>query len=260
MKNVLLYYHQRSLISSSEPCILLVLTDITEKVLLEKGISRLDQLNLIGEMAAGIAHEIRNPMTTVYGFLQIAKGSQVSDEFVDLMLDELDRANSIITEFLNLAKNKVSHKKMNHLNAIIEALFPLIQAEAFRSGKEVILQLDQRCTDIFIDEKEIRQLILNIALNGLDAMTMGGKLLIETLDEHQAVILNIRDTGSGISPEVLEKMGTPFFTTKDNGTGLGLAICFSIAKRHGAEVDIDTSQDGTTFSIRFTKNSENGHE
>ena len=244
----------------SEPCILLVLTDITEKVLLEKGISRLDQLNLIGEMAAGIAHEIRNPMTTVYGFLQIAKGSQVSEEFVDLMLDELDRANSIITEFLNLAKNKVSHKKMNHLNAIIEALFPLIQAEAFRSGKEVTLQLDQCCTDIFIDEKEIRQLILNIALNGLDAMTMGGKLLIETLDEQQAVILNIRDTGSGISPEVLEKMGTPFFTTKDNGTGLGLAICFSIAKRHGAEVDIDTSQNGTTFSIRFTKNSENGHE
>ena len=78
--------------------------------------------------------------------------------------------------------------------------------------------------------------------------------------KQQAVILNIRDTGSGISPEVLEKMGTPFFTTKDNGTGLGLAICFSIAKRHGAEVDIDTSQNGTTFSIRFTKNSENGHE
>lgn len=242
----------------SEPCILLVLTDITEKVLLEKGISRLDQLNLIGEMAAGIAHEIRNPMTTVYGFLQIAKGSQVSNEFIDLMLDELDRANSIITEFLNLAKNKVSHKEMNQLNTIIEALFPLIQAEALRSGKQVILQLDQHCGDIFIDEKEIRQLILNIALNGLDAMTSGGILTIETYDEQHAVILNIRDTGTGISPEVLEKMGTPFFTTKDNGTGLGLAICYSIAKRHGADINIDTSQHGTTFSIRFTKNSENG--
>lgn len=240
----------------SESCILLVLTDITEKVLLEKGISRLDQLNLIGEMAAGIAHEIRNPMTTVYGFLQIAKGNPVSNEFIDLMLDELDRANSIITEFLNLAKNKVSHKKLYSLNAIIEALFPLMQAEAIRSGKQVILQLDQQCTDIFIDEKEIRQLILNIALNGLDAMTMGGKLTIETYDEGQAVILTIHDTGPGISPEVLEKMGTPFFTTKDNGTGLGLAICFSIAKRHGTNIDIDTGQNGTTFSIRFTKNGE----
>lgn len=242
----------------SEPCILLVLTDITEKVLLEKGISRLDQLNLIGEMAAGIAHEIRNPMTTVYGFLQIAKGGQVSNEYIDLMLAELDRANSIITEFLNLAKNKVSHKKMYELNAIIESLFPLMQAEALRSGKQVVLQLDPNCTDIFIDEKEIRQLILNIALNGFDAMTSGGKLTIGTYNDEHAVILTIRDTGPGISPEVLEKMGTPFFTTKDNGTGLGLAICFSIAKRHGADINIDTSPNGTTFSIRFTKNSEKG--
>ena len=107
-----------------EPCILFVLTDITERVLFEKELSRLDRLNLIGEMAAGIAHEIRNPMTTVYGFLQIAKGNQVSDEIIELMLDELNRANSIITEFLNLAKNKVSDKKIQNLNTIIEALFP----------------------------------------------------------------------------------------------------------------------------------------
>ena len=176
------------------------------------------------------------------------------------MLDELDRANSIITEFLTLAKNKVSHKELNQLNAIIEALFPLIQAEAIRSGKQVNLQLDPQCTDILIDEKEIRQLILNMALNGLDAMTTGGKLTIGTYDEQEAVILTIQDTGHGISPEVLEKMGTPFFTTKDNGTGLGIAICFSIAKRHGAEIDIDTDPNGTTFSIRFTKNIENDHD
>ena len=116
-----------------EPCILFVLTDITERVLFEKELSRLDRLNLIGEMAAGIAHEIRNPMTTVYGFLQVAKGNQISNEYIDLMLDELKRANSIITEFLNLAKNKVSDKKMQNVNTIIEALFPLIQAEAIAS-------------------------------------------------------------------------------------------------------------------------------
>ena len=116
-----------------EPCILFVLTDITERVHFEKELSRLDRLNLIGEMAAGIAHEIRNPMTTVYGFLQVAKGNQISNEIIDLMLDELNRANSIITEFLNLAKNKVSDKKMQNVNTIIEALFPLIQAEAMRA-------------------------------------------------------------------------------------------------------------------------------
>ncbi len=233
-----------------EPCILFVLTDITEKVLFEHELSRLDRLNLIGEMAAGIAHEIRNPMTTVYGFLQVAKENQISGDIIELMLDELNRANSIITEFLNLAKNKVSDKKMQNLNTIIEALFPLIQAEAMRASKQVVLQLSS-CVDIFIDEKEIRQLILNIALNGLDAMSAGGKLTIMTLIEERAVVLKIKDQGSGMSEEVLGKIGTPFFTTKVKGTGLGLAICFSVAERHGADIDIKTGENGTTFSIIF---------
>ena len=236
-----------------EPCILFVLTDITERVLFEKELSRLDRLNLIGEMAAGIAHEIRNPMTTVYGFLQVAKGNQISNEFIDLMLDELKRANSIITEFLNLAKNKVSDKKMHNVNTIIEALFPLIQAEATRASKQVDLQLSQ-CLDIFVDEKEIRQLILNITLNGLDAMSSGGKLTIMTYIEERAVVLKIKDQGSGMSAEVLGKIGTPFFTTKEQGTGLGLAICYSIAKRHGTDIDVETGENGTTFSIPFKIN------
>ena len=236
-----------------EPCILLVLTDITDRVFFERELSRLDRLNLIGEMAAGIAHEIRNPMTTVYGFLQVAKENQISSEIIELMLDELNRANSIITEFLNLAKNKVSDKKMQNLNTIIEALFPLIQAEAMRARKQVVLQLSE-CVDIFIDEKEIRQLILNIALNGLDAMSAGGNLTIMTLIEEREVVLKIKDQGPGMSEEVLGKIGTPFFTTKVKGTGLGLAICFSVAERHGADIDIKTGENGTAFSIRFKIN------
>jgi len=235
-----------------EPCTLIVLTDITETVHLEKEMSRLDRLNLIGEMAAGIAHEIRNPMTTVQGFLQLSRNdsANLSTEIIDLMLEELTRANSIITEFLNLAKNKVSVKKKQNLNTILEALSPLIQAEAFRASKHVKLELNQ-CPDIFIDQKEIRQLVLNIALNGLDAMSSNGKLTIKTYTEKQAVILEIKDQGHGISPEVLQKLGTPFFTTKETGTGLGLAICYSVAKRHHAEIDIKTGDEGTVFSIRF---------
>ena len=170
-----------------ESCILFVLTDITERVHLEKEMARLEHLNLIGEMAAGIAHEIRNPMTTVYGFLQVARDGQISNEVIDLMLDELNRANSIITEFLTLAKNKVSNKQMQNINTIIQALFPLIQAEAMRAGKQVVLDLS-KCPDLSIDEKEIRQLILNMALNGLDAMSSGGKLTIKTYIEEQSVI------------------------------------------------------------------------
>lgn len=235
-----------------KPCMLFVLTDITERMNFERELSRLDRLNLIGEMAAGIAHEIRNPMTTVYGFLQVARGNNVSNEIIDLMLDELNRANSIITEFLNLAKNKVSDKRLQSLDTIIEALLPLIQAEAMRNGKQVIHHLGS-CSRVYIDEKEIRQLILNMALNGLDAMESGGELTIETHEDGHYVVLKVRDQGKGISPEIREKLGTPFFTTKEKGTGLGLAICYSVAERHQADIDIDTGKGGTTFSIRFKR-------
>jgi len=236
----------------SEPCLLIVLTDITDRVHLENEMYRLDRLNLIGEMAAGIAHEIRNPMTTVQGFLQLTrnKADKLSTDIIDLMLEELNRANSIITEFLNLAKNKISVKKKQSLNEIIEALFPLIQAEALRSNKQLKLELGE-CPDISLDEKEIRQLILNIALNGLDAMNSNGVLTIKTYKDNETVLLQIIDQGQGISPEVLSKIGTPFFTTKETGTGLGLAICYSVAKRHDAQIEIDTSDAGTTFSIQF---------
>jgi signal transduction histidine kinase len=213
---------------------------------------RLDRLNLIGEMAAGIAHEIRNPLTSVRGFLQMSKFKRdiLSLEHIELMMGELDRANGIITEFLTLAKNKVNDKAQKHLNKILIALFPLIQAEALLSDKHVLLELGD-CPELYLDEKEIRQLILNLVLNGLEAMSSGGTLTIKTYSEEQSVVLEIRDQGVGIKPELLEKIGTPFFTTKDKGSGLGLAICYSVAERHHAVIDVKSGDHGTVFSIRF---------
>ncbi|MEW9672931.1 PAS domain S-box protein [Ammoniphilus sp. 3BR4] len=235
-----------------EKCILNVITDITERVRLERELTRLDRLHLIGEMAAGIAHEIRNPMTTVRGFLELSKlrREQISYEHIDLMLEEVNRANSIITEFLNLARNKVNNMRVQHLNPIVEALFPLIQAEALLSDKWVVLELGE-CPELYLDEKEIRQLILNLALNGLESMSSGGSLTIKTYTKAQAVVLEVQDQGSGIKSELIEKIGTPFFTTKDIGTGLGLAICYSVVNRHNALIDFKTSDQGTIFSIIF---------
>ncbi|WP_049663621.1 PAS domain S-box protein [Bacillus sp. FJAT-27231] len=241
-----------------ETCVLSAVTDITERVRLESEVARLDRLYLVGEMAAGIAHEIRNPMTTVRGFLELSKSDPGSlmVKYVDLMLGELDRANSIITEFLNLAKNKVSNKKRQYLNPVIEGLYPLIQAEALMNDKFVSLQLGE-CPEFHLDEKEISQLILNLSLNGLEAMKPGGKLVLKTYTEEDQVVLEVKDEGDGIKPELLEMIGTPFFTTKDTGTGLGLAICYSVAERHHAIIDLKTSEQGTTFFIRFTLTEEN---
>jgi len=230
-----------------------VITDITERKHYEKELARLDRLNLVGEMAASIGHEVRNPMTTVRGFLQMyrKKGSflQYKDSF-DLMIDELDRANSIITEFLSLAKNKAVNLKRQNLNTILTNLFPLIQADATVTDKYISLQLEE-IPELLLDEKEIRQLILNLVRNGLEAMSPGGNLAIRTCMDGGEVVLSVQDQGKGIDSDILEKIGTPFFTTKDNGTGLGLAVCYGIAARHKAVIKIETSPAGTTFLVGF---------
>ncbi|MDD4588291.1 MAG: PAS domain S-box protein [Heliobacteriaceae bacterium] len=227
--------------------------DITERKQIEQNMARLERLNLVGEMAAGIGHELRNPMTTVKGYLQLfarkPKFKSYTPQF-SLMIEELDRANAIITEFLSLAKNKSVDKKVHNLNDIITALLPLIQADAIVSDKYITTQL-ANVPAFSLDEKEIRQLLLNLVRNGLEAMATGGVLGIATLYEDQAVVLSIKDQGKGIDPQYLDKLGTPFFTTKDEGTGLGLAICYSIAARHNASIEVDTSPAGTTFFIRF---------
>ncbi len=237
-----------------EPCMLTVITDITDRMELERELARLDRLHLIGEMAAGIAHEIRNPMTTVRGFLQMAKSNSAlpSSDIIDLMVDELNRANMIITEFLTLAKNKTTDRKKQSLNGIVETMFPLIQAEATMTNKSVELQLSPT-PELLLDEKEIRQMLLNLTLNGLEAMEAGGLLIIRSFADpgSRAVFLEVQDQGRGIEKEVLDKLGTPFFTTKDQGTGLGLAVCYSIVARHNARLEVQTGEGGTTFRVRF---------
>lgn len=218
-----------------------------------QGFSRLERLNLIGEMAAGIGHEIRNPMTTVRGFLQFLgnKPKYADDkEYFDNMIDELDRANSIITEYLSLAKGRAIEREKIDLNLIIRKLFPLIQSDAVLRNIDIDTNLE-KIPELLLDDKEIRQLILNIARNGLEAMPVGGKLTIRTFSENSEVVMSIQDEGKGIEQQVLDKIGNPFFTTKDYGTGLGLAVCSSIAQRHNASIHVETSPMGTTFSVRF---------
>lgn len=230
-------------------------TDLTERNRLEKEIARFEQLHLIGEMAAGIGHEIRNPMTTVRGFLQILMDKDECAKYInyfEIMIDELDRANSIITEYLSLAKNKAVNLKLYNLNTIVQALLPLIVADAAVSDHDIKIELED-IPDVPLDEKEIRQMIFNLVRNGLEAMSPGGYLFIKTFNENKEVVLSIKDGGTGIKPEVIDKIGTPFFTTKDQGTGLGLAVCYSIAARHNAIITIETGDTGTTFFVRFNK-------
>lgn len=216
-------------------------------------VARLERLSLVGQMAAAIGHEIRNPLTTVRGYLQYFSQKNEFRTFnsqFQLMLDELDRSNSIITEFLNLAHNKAVTITNCQLPQVIEAMFPLLQSDASLRGMSITLDL-QTTPDIMADEKEIRQLILNIARNGFEAMPPHGVLTIKTACEPNSVLLQVIDQGSGIDPAILAQLGTPFITTKETGTGLGLAVCYSIANRHKASINFTSSTSGTTCSICF---------
>lgn len=232
------------------------LRNIQERKQIEKEMARLDRLNLIGEMAASISHEVRNPMTTVRGFLQLLGKKECNlkyKEYYELMLSELDRANNILNEYLSVSRPRESDFKLQSINDIFNSLTPLLQADAFKCGKRIEFELGD-VPEVVLDGGEIRQLILNLCRNGLEAMADGGEVIkITTYLQGEEVVLSIRDEGEGIPKEIMGKLGTPFLSTKDNGTGLGLAVCYSIATRHKARIEVSSNAEGTTFVIKFKK-------
>lgn len=230
-----------------------IIRDITPRKRMEQDMAKLEGLNAIGQMAANIAHEIRNPMTTVRGYLQLLGGKKEFNAFkneFELLLSELDRTNAIITEYLALSKEKTAEFTTGQLNDVINAMLPLMQADANASTKSIRTKI-RPLPDIQLNSKEIRQLILNLVRNGLEAMDSGGTLTIETGVNDKGVMLAVRDQGKGIPAEIMDKLGTPFFTTKKDGTGLGLAVCYRIAGRHGAMIEYETCSKGTDFYVYF---------
>jgi two-component sensor histidine kinase len=237
--------HQFSFIHSKDS------TSINDNII------KFERFNLIDKMASAVVHEIRNPMTSIKGFLQLLQEKKTYEKdraYFNLMIEEIERVNSIISEFLSLDKKANSKFKKQNLNDILGAIFPLIQADAIKQNKQAALEMcDVDC--LLIDRQEICQLILNIVRNGLEAMPSGGVLSIKTYPGQDEVVLEIKDQGSGISQDILKRLGTPFLTTKENGTGLGLAVCYRIAERNNATIAVDTSHSGTTFYVKFKNKS-----
>ena len=224
----------------------------------EKELARLERFNILGQMAAGIAHEVRNPMTTVRGFLQLLGSRQeyAKDKLsFDLMIEELDRSNEIMTEFLSLAKTKTSSEfdfvKID-INFLISKLYPLLMADAISLNQNLIFEEGQT-EELWLNPKEINQLVINIVRNGFEANSPNKCLIIKTYLQDNFVILSIKDEGPGIDSEILKTLGAPFITTKDTGTGLGLSVCYSIAARHNATIEVETGSLGTNIIIRFKK-------
>ncbi|MNM68395.1 Sporulation kinase E [compost metagenome] len=231
-----------------------IIQDITELEALRTELFNVDRLSLVGQMAAGITHEIRNPMAVVRGFLQLMKEKSPSslDHYYRIVMDELDRANSIINDFLSLAQTRSVNKEECHLHDIIHELSPLLWADANLRGQSIELKLAEHLPRLQLNTKEIKQVILNLSRNAMEAMEEKGQLTLETRNSPEGVELLVTDTGPGIPLAKQEKLFQPFFTTKAQGTGLGLALCLSIIERHNGKISVESEEGcGTTFSVLF---------
>lgn len=233
-----------------------IFIDLTEKKRCETESSRLSSLDLVGQMAAAIAHEVRNPMATVHSFLQhYSKHIPAAQKKIyALMIDQLDQANSNISEYLALAMNNSSQLAYENLALIVDDLRQSIEAYALKARKHIIIEVDNAKENILmLDAREIKQLISNLVRNALEAISPNGVVKVRVYSEGSDVILSVEDNGCGIKQEILDKLGTPFLTTKSSGKGLGLSVCYRIAARHQAEITVHSSTEGTIFMVRFPR-------
>lgn len=223
--------------------------DISERKRTEELLSRSEKLSAIGQLAASIAHEIRNPLTSIKGFIQFFRGN-IQDQFVDLMLSELERIELIVTEFLLLAKPHATHFVEKSINSIIRHTLPIIEAQAIMNKVNIAAALMNPISSIRCDENKIKQVLINVFQNAIEAMPNGGTIHVSTELQENEVLIQVTDDGHGISNERIKKLGEPFYSNKEKGTGLGLMVCFKIMEEHGGRMEFESKEGhGTTVRI-----------
>jgi len=221
---------------------------------------RADRLASVGEMAAGIAHEIKNPLTGIAAAITVLKDDfSPGDErifIINEVLEQISRLDKTVNDLLFFGKPTVAEPTCTDINSALRKI--LVFAAQHRGGKNIEkrLELSENLPPVYVDPKQIQQVFLNLFLNAVQAMQLGGTLTVQSalsfVDEVEMVQVRVTDTGQGIPPQILEKIFTPFFTTKAQGTGLGLAISHRLIEQHRGRLSV-VSQDGvgTTFTVEL---------
>ena len=223
---------------------------------------RSEKLASLGELVAGIAHEINNPLTGILMFSSmLARDPRLDPALrsdLETIIRETQRCGNIVRELLNFSRESVPQKSVNNVNRVMEAALMLIEHQAFFHDIQVVKELDPELPDILIDPNQLQQVFINMLVNAGQAMPHGGTLTITTgsSEEEKSLFVRIQDTGMGIDRENLEKIFDPFFTTKGhNGTGLGLSVSYGIIENHGGEIMVHSVVgEGTCFTIRLPMN------
>ncbi|MCC3374947.1 ATP-binding protein [Cohnella sp. REN36] len=232
--------------------------DVSEYKQIEQTAFQNDKLAMLGKIAAAIAHEIRNPLTSIRGFIQLLRpyldtiGKQ---EYARIILSEIDRANDIIYEFLNSSKPSAPMTQTVLVGLLLKETILLTESEAHMSGIELSCEIFDPYIMISIDVKQIKQVVLNMVKNAMDAILSApdqrrGLIKLTARREKRFAVISISDNGRGMDRSTLNRLFDPFFTTKEDGTGLGLSVSYRIIRNHGGTVHVDSQVgEGTEFMI-----------
>ncbi len=237
--------------------VVIVGRDITERAKTEELLRKSDKLSVVGELAAGVAHEIRNPLTSIKGFVQLLQARDSNRaHYYDIMRSELDRIEFIINEFLVLAKPQAIRYQQTDVRSLLQSIAVLLDTQAILNNVQIRIESEQHLPLIECEENRLKQVFVNVMKNAMEAMQEGGQLLVEVIKEHEdRVLLRFSDTGCGISESRLSKLGEPFYTTKEKGTGLGLLVSYKIIEEHHGTISVQSAVGkGTVVEIRLPIN------
>ncbi|WP_340008500.1 HAMP domain-containing sensor histidine kinase [Paenibacillus sp. FSL K6-0276] len=221
-----------------------------------------ERLKMVGQLTAAVAHEIRNPITVVRGFLQLFKEDASFDDpkksKFNLMIDELNTVEQIISQFLTLSKpNGDQRLEKVDVKDVVQSVAGLLHSYAMLSDNQIDIKVEEDCF-ISINKIEFKQLLINIIKNALEASDVGKSVSVIANRNNNFIEIKIIDEGSGMSEAEVKSLGTPFYSLKSNGTGLGLMICFNIVEKYDGEIYYNSSKGiGTTVTIRFLATYEN---
>lgn len=235
--------------------VLSVIRDLTDRKRAEERLLRSEKLSVIGQLAAGVAHEIRNPLTALKGFTQLLR-ARYRDEsaYFDIMADELDRINLIVNEFMTLANPHWTPYRHCDVEGIIQSVLSVLDTQAILLDVEIDCQLANGLPAIYCNENQLKQVFLNVIKNAIEAMPDGGRVVIMAREVAYIVgpqlQICIQDEGSGMPEELIRRLGEPFVTTKEKGTGLGLMVCTRIIEAHQGTLHIRRGRErGTIVEI-----------
>jgi diguanylate cyclase (GGDEF)-like protein len=215
--------------------------------------SRSEKMKMVGELAAGMAHEIRNPLTSIQGFIQLSKNSGFNIQpWYDVIMGEITRVGELTAEFLQFSKPHVSNMRIEMIGSCMARVYSLCESEATSRGHTIHMDIADGNIMLLMDRDKIIQVLINLIRNAFQAMEQAGQINFTLDKEGEMAVITVRDNGRGIPQSEISKIFDPFYTTKEDGTGLGLSLCQKIIEDHNGHIKVESEVgSGTVFTVKL---------